>query len=50
MLRKEVEDFSGKLVIRYSIKKGLKCPKCGYEFPEYPLDMERLLFDAIRRG
>ena len=49
-LRKEVEDFSGKLVIRYSIKKGLKCPKCGYEFPEYPLDMERLLFDAIRRG
>ncbi len=42
-----VDEMADKLQITYSIK-GIKCPQCGYEFKPIPMNMESLLFIAIR--
>ena len=48
-LAERIDKFSENLHIVYSIK-GVKCPECGYEFPDIPMDMENVLFTVIRTG
>ena len=49
VLDKEISSYTSEFLINYSIR-GIKCPKCGFEFPSIPMDMERVLFIAIQRG
>ena len=44
-----VNEFTNKYKITYSIK-GIHCPECGFEFPSLPMNLEDILFMAIRRG
>ena len=48
-LSEKIDEFASKLLISYSIK-GVSCPKCGYEFPSIPMEMESVLFTEIRLG
>ena len=48
-LSDKVNEFTNKYKIVYSIK-NIKCPECGFEFPNLPMNLEDILFMAIRRG
>lgn len=44
-----VNEFTNKYKISYALK-GIHCPECGFEFPSLPMNLEDILFMAIRRG
>ena len=49
VLDNEISKYTNEFLISYSIR-GIVCPKCGFEFPSIPMEMERVLFIAIQRG
>lgn len=48
-LSDEINDFTERYRVTYSLK-NVTCPHCGHVIEEIPLDMEELLFRAVRQG
>lgn len=48
-LSEDINEFTNRYRIGYSIK-NVTCPECGLEFPPIPMNMEDVLFLAIRQG
>lgn len=48
-LSEEINEFTERYRVVYSLK-NVTCPHCGHVIEEIPLEMEELLFRAVRQG